>query len=101
MPEGPTIVSAAEQLARFRGKQVQTVEGNTKAGKERLVGQKLADVFSYGKYLNFQFPTFAMRTHFMLWGSYSVDEPRPNRQPRLVLRFKRGAIYFYACSVQF
>jgi endonuclease-8 len=101
MPEGPSLVIAVEELMKFRGKRITAVEGNSKAGIERLAGQALRDIFSYGKRLNFQFDAFALRIHFMLWGSYRVNEPRENRQPRLVLHFRNGTLFMYACAVQF
>ena len=35
----------------------------------------------------------------MLFGSYSIDE-KTKANPRLGLRFAKGALYFYACSVK-
>jgi endonuclease-8 len=101
MPEGPSLVIAVEELEKFRGQRIAAVEGNSKAGIQRLAGETLREIFSYGKRLNFQFDAFALRIHFMLWGSYRVDEPRENREPRLVMRFRNGTIYMYACAVQF
>lgn len=123
MPEGPSLVIAVEELRPFVGKRIVEVTGNTRQPKERLLGERIRDIFSYGKYLNFQFEDFALRIHFMLFGSMRVGEPRPNRDPRLTLsvggELQAAATaggkavltdaspaalptaYFYACSVQF
>jgi endonuclease-8 len=40
-----------------------------------------------------------IRIHFMLFGSYSIDE-KTKPSSRLHLGFKTGDLYFYACSVR-
>lgn len=108
--EGPSIFLAAELLAPFINKKIKTVSGNTKIGKERLLGEKVYDIFPYGKYLFFQFETFALRVHFLLYGSFeaiikkikvSGDYPKKNRVPRLALKFSNGELNMYSCSVHF
>ncbi|MBA2368909.1 MAG: endonuclease [Candidatus Protochlamydia sp.] len=108
--EGPSLFLAAEQLAPFVGKKIETVEGNTKIEKERLVQQKILSIFSYGKYLFFQFDTFALRVHFLLFGSFEAtvenkkvtgDYPKKARTPRLAFKTNSGHIEMYSCSVRF
>lgn len=43
--EEPFLFLAIEQLTPFIGKTIETVEGNTKIGKERLLNQKILDIF--------------------------------------------------------
>lgn len=108
--EGPSLYLAAEQLAHFVNKKIERVDGNTKIGKERLNDQKILAIFSWGKHLVFQFETFALRVHFMLFGSFEAtvkgkkvtgDYPKKNRTPRLVLQFKNGSLEMYSCSLKF
>jgi endonuclease-8 len=108
--EGPSLFLAAEQLQPFNKKKIVAVEGNTKIGKERLLGEKILSIFSYGKYLFFQFETFALRVHFMLFGSFEAtikgvkvtgDYPRKVRVPRLRLTLSNGTIEMYSCSIKF
>jgi endonuclease-8 len=42
-----------------------------------------------------------LRVHFMLFGSYRIDERKENAKPRLSLGFGNGEINFYACSVRY
>lgn len=70
--EGPSLFLAAEQLAPFAGQTIKEVSDNTKIEKERLIGKKVFSVFSYGKYLFFQMDTFALRVHFLLFGTFEV-----------------------------
>lgn len=108
--EGPSLLLAAEQLAPFVGQKIKQVSGNTKIGKERVLGKKILAIFSYGKYLFVQFDTFALRVHFMLYGSFQAtidhvkvtgDYPRKVRVPRLLLELKNGEIEMYNCSLRY
>jgi endonuclease-8 len=93
--EGPSLYLAAEQLSPLVGEVIKKVTGNTKIGKERLAGEKILNIFSYGKYLFFQFETFALRVHFLLFGSFQAtikrkkvtgDYPKKALEPRLALK---------------
>ena len=39
---------------------------------ERLAGLKVREIFAWGKHLVFQIETFALRVHFMLWGTFAA-----------------------------
>ena len=99
MPEGPSIVILKEAVQLFKGKKVIKAIGNTKIEKERMNGQKIIDFKSWGKHFLICFPKFTVRIHFMLFGSYRINEER-NTPVRLRLQFKNGNLDFYACSVQ-
>jgi endonuclease-8 len=100
MPEGPSIVILKEQAAGFAGKKILSAEGNTRIDKDRLVNQRVVALRSWGKHFVIQFHGFALRIHFMLFGSYRINERR-DRPPRLSLEFGNGELNFYACSVQY
>ena len=99
MPEGPSIVILKEAVQSFKGQKVILVSGNTKIDKDRMNGQKLIDFKSWGKHFLICFPKFAIRIHFMLFGSYRINEEKET-PARLSLEFKKGKLNFYACSVQ-
>lgn len=99
MPEGPTIVILKEEVRRFAGKTVIAASGNTKIDKERIAGKDVIEFMSWGKHFLLRFDSFAVRIHFLMWGSYSVDS-RKERPVRLQLSFENGEINFYSCSVR-
>lgn len=108
--EGPSIFLAAEQLMPFVGKKILSLSGNTKIGKERLLNEKILAIFPYKKYLFFQFKEFALRTHFLMYGSFEAtingimvtgEHRKKIRAPRLALQFKNGHLELYNCSVHF
>lgn len=100
MPEGPTIIILKEEVAQFVGKKIIRVEGNSKLDIQRLAGKKIIDFKSWGKHFLICFKDFTVKIHFMLFGSYRVNEKKETA-PRLSLIFEKGEINFYACSVKF
>jgi endonuclease-8 len=107
--EGPSLHLAAEQLQPFAGRKINSVTGNSKIGIARLSGLKVKEIFAWGKHLVFQFDTFALRVHFMLWGTFAATvkghsvtgDYRRTGPPRLVLNFPNGEITIWAASVKF
>jgi endonuclease VIII len=107
--EGPSLHLAASQLAPFVGRRIRAVSGNSKIGVERLHGKTVRDIFAWGKHLVFQLDGFAMRVHFMLFGTFAATvggasvtgDYRRSGPPRLVLEFPNGEITIWAASVKF
>jgi len=100
MPEGPSIVILKELVQSFTGKKILEAGGNTKMDKRLLAGQKVISFRSWGKHFLICLPKLTVRIHFLLFGSYSINEQtKPN--PRLHLKFAKGDLYFYTCSVKF
>lgn len=101
MPEGPSLVILREESAAFTGKKIARAEGNTKAvNLDSLKGQRVLALHSWGKHFLIAMPHQALRIHFMLFGSYRINE-RKESPPRLSLQFSDGSeLNFYACSVK-
>jgi endonuclease-8 len=100
MPEGPSIVILKELVQPFKGKKIISAAGNsTKIDIAKLNGQKIIDFKSWGKHFLICFDDFFLRIHFLLFGSYRVNEKKET-PPRLGLEFKKGEINFYACSIK-
>ncbi|MES1982478.1 MAG: DNA-formamidopyrimidine glycosylase family protein [Pseudomonadota bacterium] len=100
MPEGPTIVILREQAAAFVGKTILNAEGNAKIEMARLINQPVIALRSWGKHFLIELPDVSLRIHFLLFGSYLINE-RKSGQLRLSLQFADGELNFYACSVRF
>jgi endonuclease-8 len=101
MPEGPSIVILREEVAGLAGKVVREAVGNTKViDVARMRGRKVLGFRSWGKHFLVRFSGFALRVHFMLFGSYRLDDPKPVA-PRLRLVFTGHQLDFYACSVRY
>jgi endonuclease-8 len=102
MPEGPSIVILKEQASPFLGKTIERLEGNTTIEKERLLGQRVEALRSWGKHFLIEVDIeLSLRVHFMLFGSYRINERKSWAVPRLSLGFDNGELNLYACSVRF
>ena len=107
--EGPSIYLAAEQLQPFVGRRILRVSGNSRIGIDRLNHRVVRDVFAWGKQLVVQFDTFALRVHFLLWGTFAATvrgtsvtgDYRRTGPPRLVLAFTNGEITMWSASLRF
>jgi endonuclease-8 len=99
MPEGPSIVLAKEAMMPLVGKKVISVAGNTTIEKERAVNRKVMDIKSFGKHLLICFSGFTIRIHFLMFGSYLVNESKDTKV-RLSLQFKQDVLNLYTCSVK-
>jgi endonuclease-8 len=101
VPEGPSLVILKEATARFVGQTIVDAGGNVRAiDPARLVGQPIVSLRTWGKHFLIELPTMVVRIHFLLFGTYRVDERR-DKPPRLFLRMADGGeINFYACAIR-
>jgi len=100
MPEGPTIVILKEETRQFAGKKIISVLGDSKIDQSRMQDQQVISIKSWGKQFLMCFNGFTLRIHFLMFGSYRVNEQK-DRPPRLSLVFENGELIFYACSVKY
>ena len=101
MPEGPSIILVKEATAKFAGKEIIAVAGNSKIDQSRLLNKKIIEIKSWGKHFLLCFDGFTLKVHFLMFGSYTVDEKKPDRAIRLHLKFENGEINLYTCSVKY
>jgi endonuclease-8 len=101
VPEGPSLFILKEESSRFVGQRIVHAEGNTRAiDPARLVGQPIVSLRTWGKHFLVELPDLVLRIHFLLFGSYRIDERR-DRPPRLSLAMEDGGeLNFYACSIK-
>jgi len=99
MPEGPSIVILKEAVQEFTGKKVLSVEGNSSVDIGRLEGKNVTAFKSWGKHFLICFSGFTVRIHFLLFGTYRINE-RKETPVRLGLKFNTGELNFYTCSVK-
>lgn len=101
MPEGPSIVIAKEFISSFSGKTIVEASGNAGIDMTLLTGRKIIAIRTWGKHLLIVLKNTTVRIHFLMFGSYSVNEQiRADRSVRLRLKFKKDVLYFYTCAVK-
>ena len=100
MPEGTSIVILKEAIQLFVGRKIISATGNSKKVVfEKLQGLKVIDFKSWGKHFLICFPGFTIRIHFLMFGSYRINESKESI-PRLSLQFsKENVLNFYACAI--
>ena len=98
--EGPSLVILREELKAFKGKEIVAASGLAKIDYDRIPGKKVKALKSFGKHFLIAFNKFTLRIHFLMFGSYRVNETK-DRNPSLSLRFDDGNVLnFYTCSVR-
>ena len=93
MPEGPIIVLLKENVEQFNGKKIVAVSGNSKIDQSRLINRKVISFKSWGKHFLICFERFSLRIHFLLFGTYRVND-RKEAPVRLNLTFSNGELRF-------
>jgi endonuclease-8 len=103
MPEGPSLVILREEAAQFEGRTVAHASGNVRTiDVKALEGKKILSLRSWGKHFLIELPEATLRIHFLLFGSYRINERKEGSTPRLSLGFKDGSeLNFYACAIRY
>ncbi|HLA56615.1 MAG TPA: DNA-formamidopyrimidine glycosylase family protein [Flavobacterium sp.] len=99
MPEGPSIVIVKEAVQQFTGQKIIAVAGNTKVDVSRLENNTVIAFKSWGKHFLICFDGFTVRVHFLMFGSYRINERRDS-PVRLGLTFPNGELNLYTCSIK-
>lgn len=99
MPEGPSIVILKEDVQEFTGKKVIAVSGNAKIDLSVINNQIVRSFKTWGKHFLICFDAFSIKIHLLMFGSYKINEQKET-PARLSLKFKKGEINFYTCSVK-
>lgn len=99
MPEGPTLIILKQETQQFEGKEVIAITGNAKIDLDRMLHKKVIALKTWGKHFLICFDGFYVRVHFLLFGSYLVNE-RKEALIRLGFTFNNGELNFYASAVK-
>lgn len=101
MPEGPSLYILKEQSSRFVGQEIARASGTVRAiDPGRLVGQRIVGLHTWGKHFLVELPDLVLRIHFLLFGTYRIDERR-DKEPRLSIATEDGGeLNFYACAIR-
>lgn len=98
--EGPSVRVIAERLSFIEGLRVEGVSGNARASKEELSGRIIERVYPLGKRLILEAGDLKVVIHFLMYGSYRINERKEGQTPRLSLTLDHNEINFYNCSVR-
>ena len=98
--EGPSLVILREEVQSFKGKRVIAATGYANIDFKRLTNKTVKDFKTWGKHFLIVFPRFTLRIHFLLFGTYFINE-RKKTNPKVSLVFSNGELNCYVCSAKF
>ncbi|RYY84744.1 MAG: endonuclease [Chitinophagaceae bacterium] len=100
--EGPSLVILKEQAAKFVGKKVQTATGAANIDFDRISGQTLRRLDTWGKHFLIVFDDCYIRIHYLMFGNYYIDSQHynPEKVAKLTLQFRNGEWNNYNCAVK-
>ena len=76
MAEGGSIIILKELVETLKNQQVIAVNDKTKIEKDQSLGQHVIDFKSWEKDFLICLNGFAFRIHFLLFGTYRINEKR-------------------------
>jgi endonuclease VIII len=98
--EGPSLVILKEEAAPFTGKKILEATGTSKADLARITGQKVTALKTWGKHFLIQLEDCTIKIHYLMFGSYRINERHPEKTPTLSFVFKNGEWNNYTCAVK-
>jgi endonuclease-8 len=98
--EGPSLVILKEETFQFKGHEVLAVKGYADVDHDRILHQKIIDIKTWGKHFLVCFKGFTLRIHFMLFGSYRINDPRKGKNASISLNFSNGEFDGYICKIK-
>ncbi|MCD0489222.1 endonuclease [Pedobacter sp. MC2016-14] len=101
MPEGPIIVILKEEVDALHlvGKKVLRISGTNTIDDDRIIGQKVLAIKTYGKNFLICFEYFTLRVHLMMFGTYAINQ-RKETKLQLSLQFEDAELNFYTTSLK-
>ena len=99
--EGPSLLILKEEIRSFKQRKVSAASGLAKIDYDRILNKKLKNIRTWGKHFLLEFPGVTLRIHFLMFGSYRINEEKAGKNPSLSLHFDDGSkLNFYTSSVR-
>ena len=98
--EGPGLVILKEEAAKFIGKKITAAYGSQKIDMERLTGQRVTDLQTWGKHFLILLEDCTVRIHYLMFGNYYLDSKHTEKAPKLALEFSNGEWNNYNCAAK-
>lgn len=98
--EGASVHRIADELQCLVGQTIDSVGGNARQPQEKLKGEKIGNVRAVKKRLFIEAGEVAAVIHFLMYGSYKINERREDLDERLTISCTQDELNFYACSAK-
>ena len=98
--EGPSLNILTAELLPLVRKRKQASVTTGKLSTDLFTGKLLKEATSWGKYLLLNVRDHWFKIHFLMFGSYRINEERLGRDPNLSLIFSKNRVFHvYASAV--
>jgi len=98
--EGPSLVILKEEAKAFIGKKILEASGASKLDKDRITGQTVRDLKTWGKHFLIVLDDCAIRIHYLMFGNYYINSRHPEKIPKLTMVFENGEWNNYNCAAK-
>jgi len=98
--EGPSLIILKEEASKFIDKKVMSAYGTQKINFDRLAGQRITALKTWGKHFLILFEDCTIRIHYLMFGNYYLDSKHPEKQPKLAMEFANGEWNNYNCAAK-
>ncbi len=98
--EGPGLIVLKEEAHKFIGATVRSAYGTQKIDMDRLTGQTITDIKTWGKHILIIFEDCTVRIHYLMFGNYFLDSKHPEKTPKLALELSNGEWNNYNCAAR-
>ena len=101
MPEGPSIMIVKDEFAFLKGKEeITEASGYAELDYDQLINKKITSIKTWGKHLFICLAKTNIEIHFMLFGSYLVNDTKPKINAKLHLGIGKDEVNFYVVSAK-
>lgn len=98
--EGPTLVILKESAQMFIGKPIVAAGGSSRIDWDRITGQKITRLQTWGKHFLIVLEDASIRIHYLMFGNYYLNSRHPEKSPKMALEFENGEWNNYNCAAK-
>ncbi len=100
MPEGPSLMIVKDNLSFLAGKKITEASGYAEIDYDQIINKKITDIKVWGKHLFICLAKTNIEIHFMLFGSYLVNDKKPKINAKLHLQVGKDEVNFYVTDTR-
>jgi endonuclease-8 len=84
----------------FVGQPIVAASGASKLDKDRIIGQKINELKTWGKHFLIVLDDCTIRIHYLMFGNYYLNSQHPEKVPKLAMVFNKGEWNNYNCAAK-
>jgi endonuclease-8 len=100
MPEGPSLIIVKENISLFIGSKIIAATGYAKIDYSLLKQKKIKSIETWGKHLFICLKDINIEIHLRMFGSFLINERKPNINAKISLQFAKEELNFYVINLK-